>query len=304
MRVASMTLDRATLIKAAEICGSFVRPNGTHTFMYATACADLADHFRALAATVKDEPSERETWRREAEKTLDHLSGMLQKLAPDSEHRVNWREWITAVERYVCAREQRLVEALHFYEHHADYGHVAQIALREHGQPEPARSDQSLAASSESHLNGASSTFEAGAATYAGVPNAAPQDGIAPLKRVEGNGGPGRDETVIDPSGVGRDAAQAPAVEPFCWWAQVRTITDDHETVYSNDSERPAGNGWEPLYDKAALDQLALRHAKELDTLRAWLRKAERLLLLLLPCFESERDRQLHQRIERFLNDQ
>jgi len=47
-------------------------------------------------------------------------------------------------------------------------------AVAPHHQTEPERSDQSLAASSESHLNGASSTFEAGAATSAGVPNAAP----------------------------------------------------------------------------------------------------------------------------------
>ena len=37
------------------------------------------------------------------------------------------------------------------------------------------------------------------------------QDGTSPFKADEGNGGPGRDEAVIGPSGAGRDAAQAPA---------------------------------------------------------------------------------------------
>ena len=39
------------------------------------------------------------------------------------------------------------------------------------------------------------------------------------------------------------------APEPFCWYTTTRTITDEYETVYSEDGERPKGGGdWKPLY--------------------------------------------------------
>ena len=44
-------------------------------------------------------------------------------------------------------------------------------------------------------------------------------------------------------------ASAEPAPEPFCWYTVTRTISDEYETVYSEDGEKPKGGGdWKPLY--------------------------------------------------------
>jgi len=39
------------------------------------------------------------------------------------------------------------------------------------------------------------------------------------------------------------------ANEPFCWYRVTRDITDEYVTVFSEDGERPKGEGWKPLYE-------------------------------------------------------
>ena len=53
-RIAALQVElanarRDALTECANLCGSFIRPNGRHTREYATACADLQDAICALA---------------------------------------------------------------------------------------------------------------------------------------------------------------------------------------------------------------------------------------------------------------
>jgi hypothetical protein len=52
------------------------------------------------------------------------------------------------------------------------------------------------------------------------------------------------------------------AQEPFVWWRTSRDITDEYYTEYTEDGNKPIGNGWQPLYTHPA-------PAKEFVTLTA-----------------------------------
>ena len=42
------------------------------------------------------------------------------------------------------------------------------------------------------------------------------------------------------------------AQEPFVWWRTSRDITDEYYTEYTEDGNKPIGNGWQPLYTHPA----------------------------------------------------
>jgi hypothetical protein len=59
--------------------------------------------------------------------------------------------------------------------------------------------------------------------------------------------------------------SQPETIEPFCWYRTTRDITDEYVTVYSEDGERPKGDGWKPLYKRQPEGMVMVRGMKLAD---------------------------------------